>query len=69
MAKGIFQMLFEQGLKQATRTATRDTVHKKTSGRWECPSCGVMKAAQAIKHPTASGHICTKCNIKVKKDG
>lgn len=63
----LFESLIRSGLSQALRTATRDTVHKKTSGRWECPNCGVMKQAQATKHEVNGSTICTKCKNKAVK--
>lgn len=57
----LFESLIKATIGQALRTATRDTVHKKTSGRWECPRCGVMKAAQAVQHHVDGEIICTKC--------
>lgn len=56
--------MLRSGLNQAIRTATRNKVNTVTSGRWECPRCGVMKAPQAAKHEVQGEIICTKCKVK-----
>lgn len=64
MAMGFFDSMLRTLTRTAIRTATHDVVRKKTSGRWECPCCGVMKAPQAKKHERNGEFICTKCNLK-----
>lgn len=64
MAKSVLEMIFGTAIKQVVRTATRNVTNNKTSGRWECPACGVMKAPQAAKHEVNGGLICTKCKVK-----
>lgn len=69
MATSFLNSMLRTLTRTAIRTATHDVVHKKTSGRWECPSCGVMKAAQAAKHEVDGSIMCTKCKNKVVRDG